>query len=336
MWVNPGGENKPPLSEFWSTFPEIRAGLDQIRGQLRQQAELLPPDLRDEFKPLVHKEGKLLRAGLVLLSAGTCAPDRRGAVESAAAAVELLHLATLVHDDVIDQASLRRGEPAFHRKVGTQKAVLYGDFLFAACFRSVGRDVGQEAARSLADLVTVMAVSEIQQLNDRFRLPVEPRHIRRKTMGKTALLFSLCLYIGAVESRRSEATAGLLRRAGYSLGMAFQLQDDLLDWTGDPGVLGKSVLEDLEAGIYTWPVVLAWQADPELTRRELTDVREGRLSAQALRDRWMNLGLWAGTDQVVGQYVDRVRRDLDRALGIGSRERLEWNRFLELLLRRQR
>jgi len=323
------------MSAFWSSFPSVREGLDRVRERLRRQAQSLPSDLQDDLSPLVTREGKSLRAGLILLSSGPVEGDRREAVEAAAAAVELLHLATLVHDDIVDQAAIRRGEPALHLKVGPQKAVLYGDLLFAAAFRSVSRDVGPDSARALADLVTVMAGAEIQQWNDRFLLPLSPRRILRKTMGKTALLFSLSLFVGAREGGRPEAVASALRRAGYALGMAFQIQDDLLDWTGDPGVMGKPILEDLAAGVYTWPVAQVWRRDPEGTRNDLDAVRTGRLKPEALRDRWTSLGLWAGTEALVARYFDRARRDLDRALGKDTAERRDWDRFLHVLLKRR-
>jgi len=323
------------MSAFWFPFPRVREGLERVRVRLQSQADALPSDLRDELSPLIRREGKSLRSGLILLSAGPVAGDRQVAVDAAAAAVELLHLATLVHDDIIDQAPMRRGEPALHRRVGPQKAVLYGDLLFAAAFRSVSNDVGADSSRSLADLVAVMATSEIQQLNDRFRLPLSPRRILRKTMGKTALLFSLSLFVGAREAGRPAAVCLALRRAGYALGMAFQIQDDLLDWTADPQVLGKPVLEDLEAGIYTWPVALAWAQDSGKTRRELTDVKEGRLTPEALRDRWAPLGYWAKTEALTALYADRARRDLDRALGSTGAERADWERFVESLLKRR-
>lgn len=322
------------MSAFWSSFPRVREGLERVGARLREQAEALPADLRDELSPLIRREGKSLRAGLILLSAGESS-EKPEAVEAAAAAVELLHLATLVHDDIVDQAALRRGEPALHRKLGPQKAVLYGDLLFAAAFRSVSRDVGPDSARALADLVTVMAGSEIQQLNDRFKLPLSPRRILRKTMGKTALLFSLSLYVGAREAGRSEALARILRRAGYALGMAFQIQDDLLDWIGDAKVLGKPILEDLATGIYTWPAALAWREAPDRTREELTEVRLGRRTPEELRSLWARRGYWEGTEALVALYVGRARRDLDRALGSDNPERQDWERFLSELLKRK-
>lgn len=322
------------MSAFWTGYPLVREGLTRVRARLESQADSLPGELQDELSPLLRREGKSLRAGLILLAAGANAGDRQPAVDSAAAAIELLHLATLVHDDIVDQAAYRRGEPALHRRLGAQKAVLYGDLLFAAAFRSVSRDVGPGSSRSLADLVTVMAISEIQQLNDRFKLPLSPRRILRKTMGKTALLFSLSLFVGAREGGRSEESCLALRRAGYALGMAFQIQDDLLDWTSEPGILGKPVLEDLAAGIYTWPAALAWAEDPSQTRRELNDVQNGRLTPVALRDRWSTKGYWEQTEALAGRYAGRARRDFDRALGTGA-ERATWDRFLEDLLKRR-
>lgn len=315
---------------FWAGFPAVEAGLRQVRARLQDQSRRLPGEIRRELDPLLARPGKNLRAGLVLLAAGGGA--ERPAVLAAAATVELLHLATLVHDDIVDQAALRRGEPALHRTLGASRAVLYGDLLFAASFREASRDLAAESSRALADLVTVMAATEILQLNGRFEDPASPRRTLRRSLGKTALLFSLSAFVGAREGGRPEALALPLRRAGYALGMAFQLQDDLLDWTGDPAVLGKPVLEDVRLGIYTWPVALAWREDTARTRRELADLRGGTLAPEALRDRWTERGLWERAGTLVLRYVDRAARDLDRALGPGSPERRDWSRVLSALV----
>jgi heptaprenyl diphosphate synthase len=268
------------------------------------------------------------------LAAGDAPEDKMAALDSAAATVELLHLATLIHDDVVDQAPLRRGEPALHRQFGPSKAVLYGDWMFAQCFRMISTDVSADSARSLADLVSVMAGSEILQWNDRFRLPVSQRRILRKTMGKTAVLFSLALYTGAHEAGKPAAQALAYRRAGYALGMAFQLQDDLLDWTARESQLGKPVLEDLTSGIYTWPVTLAWADNAERTRKELLDVRDGRLEPAALRDLWSHRGYWNKTEALIQVYLDRARRDLSRACG--ADEQAQWDRLVKRLSKRSR
>jgi heptaprenyl diphosphate synthase len=180
-----------------------------------------------------------------------------------------------------------------------------------------------------------MAASEIQQLNDRFRLPVSPRRILRKTVGKTALLFSLSLYVGAREGGRPEAVSSRLRRAGYALGMAFQLQDDLLDWVGDPAALGKPILEDLRSGIYTWPVAVAWKHAAQRTKEELEGVRKGRLTPAGLRNRWVDLGYLVEAEALVALYAARARRDLNTALAETPADLEAWNRFLEKLLDRK-
>ena len=319
---------------MWGDFPGLEPRLGRLRQLVRSQAEALPRELRDEIHPFLAREGKLLRAGLLYLAAGEVTPDRHKALDASAATVELLHLATLIHDDVVDQAALRRGEPALHRQFGPSKAVLYGDWMFAQSFRLVSTDVNPDSARALADLVSVMAASEILQWNDRFRLPVSPRRILRKTMGKTAVLFSLSMYTGAHEAGKPAEICKLYRRAGYALGMAFQLQDDLLDWTGREKHLGKPVLEDLTAGIYTWPVTLAWAQDPERTRNELHDVRDGRLQPAALRDLWNSRGYWEATEALVQVYLDRSRRDLK--LACSAAELADWDRLVKRLSRRSR
>jgi len=322
------------LTLLWSQFPRVEERLGRLRQRVEQQVATLPRELREEIQPFLGREGKLLRAGVLFLAAGDAPRGCDQALESAAATVELLHLATLIHDDVVDQAALRRGEPALHRQFGPSKAVLYGDWMFAQCFRMISSDVSSASAHSLADLVSVMAASEILQWNDRFRLPVSRRRILRKTMGKTALLFSLAMYTGAHEAGKADSQAWALRRAGYALGMAFQLQDDLLDWTGQESELGKPVLEDLSAGIYTWPVTLAWEDNPETTRKELLDVRDGRLSPDALRDRWNPLGYWARTETLVQRYFNRARLDLSRACS--TPERADWEKLIRRLSKRSR
>ena len=322
------------MKSFWSEFPRVEERLGRLRQRVQKQAGTLPSELRDEIQPYLVREGKLMRAGVLFLAAGEAPSGCDTALESAAATVELLHLATLIHDDVVDQAALRRGEPALHRQFGPSKAVLYGDWMFAQCFRMISSDVSSASARSLADLVSVMAASEILQWNDRFRLPVSPRRILRKTMGKTALLFSLAMYTGAHEAGKPDSEARALRRAGYSLGMAFQLQDDLLDWTGQESELGKPILEDLSAGVYTWPVTLAWKDNPETTRKELLDVRDGRLTAADLRDRWNPLGYWERTETLVQSYLNRARLDLSCACNI--HEQADWERLIRGLSKRSR
>jgi heptaprenyl diphosphate synthase len=212
---------------------------------------------------LIKAGGKRLRPALVMLSSragevGTASSD------SAAAAIELVHLATLYHDDVIDETDVRRGVPTAHSKWGTEVAVLAGDYLFA-CGSSLGAAAGGEVPGILARAIAEVCEGQIVEtgaLGDP-RRSVED-HLR--TIGlKTGALFRAACELGA-------ATAGVevdLRRAlveyGEQLGLAFQIVDDLLDLIGDPNVTGKVPGTDLKEGVYTMAVLLASERDQELT-----------------------------------------------------------------------
>lgn len=292
---------------FWKGFPGVEKGLVQVRTRLLDYLERIPPELKQDLKPYFERGGKALRAGLVILAAQQ--ESLSTPVVDCAAAIELLHLASLIHDDVVDDARLRRGDRAMHEALGIPKAVLYGDFLFSACFRLISQEVSSDTAQKLAAVAGLMAGSEIIQLKDRGQIPVSLRRLLKKTMGKTAVLFSLSLYAGAREAGRGEAQCRILRRAGYALGMAFQLQDDLLDWTGRESELGKPVLEDLRSGNYTLPVFGAGKKNPAGVRAALENVEKGLLSPETLAAEWLELGVFSLMQDVIDRYWCRAHRD---------------------------
>jgi heptaprenyl diphosphate synthase len=249
------------MENFWKDFPEVTGDLERVKALLKRHLEQAPEPLRRDLSVLFKQEGKGLRPALVLLAARSGSASV--SVDELAASAELLHLASLIHDDVIDNSPLRRGLPSFQAQVGLPKAVLYADLLFAFCFQLVTRGVSRESALAISKIVALMSGAEIIQLNDRFVPQSSLRRSLRKTMGKTAAFLSLCLYSGAYESGQDAATCRIYRRFGYCLGMAFQILDDILDFVSDEATLGKPILEDLRQGIYTLPVVLALRQEAE-------------------------------------------------------------------------
>ncbi|WP_052078644.1 polyprenyl synthetase family protein [Spirochaeta lutea] len=191
-----------------------------------------------------------------------------------AASLELLHLATLVHDDVIDGSTQRRGLPAVWKQIGASQAVLLGDLLLSLTFALVSHGAEPQTGQLLSSMVRVMCRSEFFQAEDRERFftllqnPSRRRYVRVIT-GKTALLFSLAFHVGAREMGAEGSRAQMLRRAGYYLGLAFQIQDDILDFKGDPKRFGKPLGQDLRDGQITLPVIEALKSSQKNERVRL-------------------------------------------------------------------
>ncbi|NNM54732.1 MAG: polyprenyl synthetase family protein [Spirochaetales bacterium] len=301
------------MNNFWKASPEVSEGLTRVQKRLRTELERLPTALKAPLRRLIDNPGKGLRPGLVFLAAASGEP--RSSVDDLAAAAELLHLASLIHDDIVDSAGLRRGQKALHRQVGVPSALLYGDLMFAACFRLVSTEVSRPSASALAAIVTLMAGSELLQQQDLYRPHLSLRHVLRKTMGKTAALMSLCLYSGAVESGQDAPVCQIYRRVGYALGMAFQIRDDLLDFTSQERLLGKPVFNDLRHGVYSVPVVLALRREYQTGRNSLMRLLSSpAVNRPAVAHRAVALITAAGAlteaEQLVTLYTQRALHNL--------------------------
>jgi heptaprenyl diphosphate synthase len=186
-----------------------------------------------------------------------------------AASLEMLHIATLIHDDVIDDSPLRRGRAAIHTMYGKRDAVLIGDYLLSRCFLLAAEYTSPENAVNLARLISVICVMEIEQNNDRFKSNTSLRNYMRKILGKSALLFSLACYAGSYEAKAPKEVCELLRRIGYNIGIAFQIIDDMLDYAGNEDLVRKPLGNDIKAGLITLPVLCALPLDSSGTLRDI-------------------------------------------------------------------
>jgi geranylgeranyl pyrophosphate synthase len=213
---------------------------------------------------LLRAGGKRVRPGLVLLSARAGEPA--DATYLAAAAIELVHLATLYHDDVIDETETRRGVPTTHAKWGVDVAVLAGDYLFA-CGCGLGAEAGGEVPKILAHAIAQVCEGQIvatAALGDPERSVTDyVETIRRKT----AALFRAACELGTATSGAGAELRAALTTYGENLGLAFQVVDDLLDLVGDPRITGKEPGTDLKEGVFTVPVLIACKRDGDLAPR---------------------------------------------------------------------
>ncbi len=213
--------------------------------------------------------GKRLRPILVLLSARMAGDIDEGAIRMAAV-VEMIHTATLVHDDVIDTARTRRGRPSSNAIWGNHACVLAGDWLYMQAFQIALRERNFHILDVLISLTQMMVEGELLQLERLRRIDISEADYMELIDRKTASLFSACARLGAVMSGADEATETRLGEFAWNLGIAFQLVDDVLDFTSRESVLGKPVGNDLREGKVTLPLIYALtSASPE--QRQLVE-----------------------------------------------------------------
>jgi geranylgeranyl pyrophosphate synthase len=233
------------------------------------------PELVRHAGETIAAGGKRLRPLLVFLAAGVPPPETDGLVR-AAVAVELVHSASLVHDDVLDRAALRRGRPSVMAAGGREQATATGDLLFARAFAELAGGGSADAVRSLSRASLSLARGELMQRADAWSADVTlPRYLERCRL-KTGVLFRAACELGAIEGGGAVDGLGAF---GERIGIAFQILDDVLDITGPPERTGKPQGTDLLDGTVTLPLILARERDPEL---EALDLRAVRTPAEAV------------------------------------------------------
>jgi geranylgeranyl pyrophosphate synthase len=230
--------------------------------------------------------GKRVRPLLVFCSAPRAALEDEGArnrLLSAAAAVELVHMATLVHDDLLDGATMRRGRPTVAEALGPERAVSTGDFLFARAFGELTRTGLPRAVQALAAAALDLSRGEMDQQRAAFDLDLSEDAYLSRCRHKTAALFSVACRLGALVGGAGPDAEERLAAFGENVGMAFQIFDDILDLAGAPAETGKRRGTDLCDGTVTLPVILALRLEPGL-RGQVAQARRGP-ALEALCDR---------------------------------------------------
>lgn len=198
--------------------------------------------------------GKLVRAIFVFIGGGYGNISRDRLV-NIAAAIELLHLATLVHDDIIDDADLRRGKLAIHRSHGIKSAIFAGDYLFSESYTLFSKYTSPKSILNVSETIKAICGSEIEQFYSYYSLEVSVKDYLKRINGKCASLFRLSLSIGASEGDADPAIVKMLSKIGYYIGMTFQLIDDLLDVISSEDIIGKPSANDVRHGIYNLPII---------------------------------------------------------------------------------
>ena len=274
-----GSDPNASLAPLVALVEEDMAHVNRIiLDRARSNVELIPELARH----LIDSGGKRLRPMLTIASAKLCGYEGDGHVRLAAS-VEFMHTATLLHDDVVDESSLRRGKASARLVWGNEASVLVGDYLLGQAFKMMV-DVGSLGAlRILSDASAVIAEGEVMQLVTAKNTETTEDDYLAVIDAKTAALFAAAAEVGAAIADRPKSEAAALRSYGRNLGVAFQLVDDALDYSGEQATLGKSVGDDFREGKITLPVLLAFargsEAERGFWRRVLEDLdqRDGDL-----------------------------------------------------------
>jgi len=218
--------------------------------------------------------GKRIRPALVLLTARIGAYDL-DRLTPAAMAAELTHAATLVHDDVIDRAAVRRGRPTVAARLGDEPAIVVGDFYFAKAYEQAANTQSPEVVTILAGAVMKICAGEVRQQAIRHLYETTTDEYMQRIEAKTATLLAACCEIGALLGALDPGTRAHLRDYGRLLGMAFQIADDVLDYTGTEDEVGKPIGHDVAEGFATLPLMLAMEEGPVAGRLSAL-LRSGR------------------------------------------------------------
>jgi octaprenyl-diphosphate synthase len=297
-------DNSPLRDETATIRPQLRS----VQQRIAEQSETPDPVLAPVLAELTARRGKMLRPALLLLC-GKLVADLKPEHIDLAAIVELIHMASLLHDDVIDKAQLRRGKPSANALWGNTVAVLLGDFLLSRAFTLASHAQLNGAAAVLGQTTQALCVGEIKQNLFKGRLQVTEQEYFEIIEAKTAALFGGCCQLGGLCSGGSEQQVAAFREFGFRFGLAFQVADDLRDVLSSEAQEGKTLGTDLQEGKLTLPVIHWLRQDPAQRQARiamLTTMTQAAPLAEQLRQ--------AGSIDYALAYVRTTQNSAKHAL----------------------
>jgi octaprenyl-diphosphate synthase len=310
-----GREKAIALLTAREIFDLVRDDLLQVEQELARQTSVAFEPVSEITSYLLGGGGKRLRPALLLLSARYAGrASSEGAIQLAAV-VELLHSATLIHDDVIDSANTRRGRPSANSRWGNHRSVLVGDWLYMLSFQMALEERNFRILDILIDLTQRMVEGELIQLEKIGRIDVTEEDALRLATYKTACLFSGCARLGAVLGGMEDASEEALAEYGRFAGLAFQLVDDVLDFTASAEQLGKPVLSDLKEGKVTLPLIYAMENGHrdarELVARVLEEKEFGSVRPETIVSLVQESGALERARNLAHDYARRAKACLN-------------------------
>ncbi len=248
------------------------SAFEQVKYEVDRLLSASPPVIRSYTKHLALSMGKFIRAASLI----TCAMDREGKIGERAvklaAAIEIIHLATLVHDDVIDNADLRRGQPTLQKRYGKKTAVICGDYLVCMALKlaaaaSDRSGLDEYMKLEIPDYMGRVCLGELNQHINNGNIDLTVRQYLKIISGKTAALFEASFFTGAVLAEKDQKLVKKYAKLGHNIGMIFQLTDDCMDFEETEETAKKPVQSDYEQNVITLPLIYAFKNMPEMKKR---------------------------------------------------------------------
>lgn len=304
-------------------FKDISSDLKKLEKELERFLKVDDPILSQTCIYLLQAGGKRMRPGFTLLSAKFFDYNFEK-VLPVAMALELIHMATLVHDDVVDASLTRRGRPTLAAGWGNTVSIATGDYLFAKALELILKIDDNTISKILADVCVEMCHGEIQQIKFSFDIYQDYKQYYYRIQRKTALLIALCCKLGAMVANANKRQVWLMNHYGHCLGIAFQIVDDILDITADPKVLGKPVGGDIRQGIITLPIIFALKDSPDQERLKALIGKEIKTEDEVQEA----VSLIKNSDgieksrQIVDLYINKATKSLNELPDIPAREAL--------------
>jgi len=282
---------------------KLTAALSRVEARMRRELESADPLLGQSFS--TFNRGKKIRVRLTLLAA--LASGRITAkVERLAAAMEFFHYATLIHDDIIDNSRQRRHHPTLNARFGNETAVMLGDLMFTRVMNILIRDMPRRVQELAAQTASRVCQGELQEITVRGDLELNQKLYEEIISRKTAWLFASCAQCGGILAGATPAQSRALRDYGWSLGMAFQIRDDLLDLFGESRRVGKKVGTDLKEGRITLPVILGLRSLQGQARNRLAAAVAGGKAIAEICRRLEACGAKAGSENRARHFALRA------------------------------
>lgn len=311
------------MNSFWQEKTAMIAHLNEVDQVIGKQLTVKQRKMNGILQDLASSGGKRIRPGLCIIGAGFGSKPIES-IYPLAAVLEMLHLATLVHDDIIDDATHRRGALTTQQKYGKDYAVYTGDYIFTKCFEILAENYELHHMKELSKAVSRVCVGEIEQFDGRFKSHTSVKKYLKIVGAKTSALLATSLAVGAYEAGCDERFCKKLGKIGLHVGNAFQIIDDILDYTGDEARVGKTLGNDLKQGYYTLPLIYALRKNDSVLNRLLAaDVYDDE-TIKRIIVRVNELGGVRQAQLLAEKYTIKSLKEISSLPTCQSRDDLEW------------